>query len=96
MIDPGSRYASVGETTAAAPGGRPVRCLRRRFIPAPAADAGGGVVVGQGDRLDLIAARALGDPEQYWRLCDANRAMHPAELTAVAGRRLHVPLPQPG
>ena len=35
----------------------------------------------QGDRLDLITARTLGDPEQFWRVCDANDALDPAELT---------------
>ena len=35
----------------------------------------------QGDRLDNIAARYLGDPEQFWRICDANGAMRPDELT---------------
>ena len=49
----------------------------------------------QGDRLDLITARTLGDPEAFWRVCDANDALDPAELTSEAGRRLRVPLPQP-
>ena len=47
--------------------------------------------------LDLIVeitARTLGDPEQYWRVCDANDAMNPAELTVRPGRTLRVPLPQ--
>jgi nucleoid-associated protein YgaU len=52
------------------------------------------VTVNQGDRLDLIAARALGDPELFWRICDANNAMDPLELTAEPGRRLRVAIPQ--
>jgi nucleoid-associated protein YgaU len=42
-----------------------------------------------GDRLDLLAARFLGDPHQYWRLADAN----PAALDALEepGRDLDVP-----
>ncbi len=47
-----------------------------------------------GERLDNIAAARLGDPEQYWRLCDANRALRPDELTEIPGRRLRVPLPE--
>ena len=47
-----------------------------------------------GERLDNIAAARLGDPEQYWRLCDANRALRPDELTEAPGRRLRVPLPE--
>ena len=52
------------------------------------------ITVNQGDRLDLITANTLGDPEQFWRICDANDAMHPGELTAVPGRRLRVAVPQ--
>ena len=40
------------------------------------------------------SARYLGDPELFWRLCDANVAMRPAELTETIGRRLHITLPE--
>jgi len=49
--------------------------------------------VTQAERLDNITARYLDDPEQFWRLCDANGAMHPDELTAEIGRRLRIPMP---
>ena len=45
----------------------------------------------QGDRLDNITAEYLGDPEQFWRICDANATLHPAELEEV-GRRLRITL----
>lgn len=68
--------------------------LKRRFLPPPV--AGSAVlaehVVSEGERLDNITARTLGDPEQFWRLCDANGVMHPNEMTAEIGRRLHIPL----
>lgn len=51
-------------------------------------------VVIDGDRIDRVAWKQLGDPELFWRVCDANGAMHPGELTEVAGRRLIVPLEQ--
>ena len=35
------------------------------------------VTIGAGDRLDNLAARYIGDPQQFWRLCDANGAMQP-------------------
>jgi hypothetical protein len=53
-------------------------------------------VVTQGERLDNITARYLADPELFWRLCDANPVLRPDELTARIGRRLRIPLPQPG
>jgi len=90
-----SRYHGVETTRWEAPDGREIVHLRHRFLP-KAADA---VVLAEhtvtdGERLDNVAARYLGDPEVFWRLCDANKAMHPDELTAEAGRRLRVPLIQ--
>jgi hypothetical protein len=47
-----------------------------------------------GDRLDNLAARHLGDPQQYWRICDANRAVRPDELIETLGRALRITLPE--
>ena len=33
-----------------------------------------------GDRLDSIAATHLGDPLQFWQVCDANNTMNPFDL----------------
>ena len=52
-------------------------------------------LVADGDRLDLLAHRYLGDPELFWRICDANRALRPEELTREAGRVLGIPLGVP-
>ena len=52
------------------------------------------VTMTQGDRLDLIAHRTLGDSQQFWRICDANNAMKPADLTAELNQIIRVPLPQ--
>ena len=35
------------------------------------------VTVVQGDRLDTITTRTLGDPLQFWRICDANDTYEP-------------------
>ena len=50
--------------------------------------------VTEGERLDHIAANYLGDPEQFWRICDANGAMRPDELLEPIGRRLRITLPE--
>ena len=69
--------------------------LAQRFPPDPDALATAEMhEVRGGERLDNIAAARLGDPEQYWRLCDANRALRPDELTETAGRRLRITLPE--
>ena len=48
----------------------------------------------EGERLDNLAAQYIGDSELFWRICDANRAMRPAELTETLGRLLRITLPE--
>jgi len=48
----------------------------------------------EGERLDNITAQHLGDPEQFWRVCDANNAIRPTELTDSPGRRIRITLPE--
>jgi hypothetical protein len=92
---PTSRYFSIETTTFERSDGQIVRYLARRFVPQPERFAllGEHVVV-QGDRLDNVTARYLGDPEQFWRVCDANRALRPDELTERVGLRLRITLPE--
>ncbi len=95
MFDPSSRYSACETATYETPEGRLVAYKRRRFLPQGKhlpvmAEA----TVTEGDRLDNITARYLGNPEQYWRICDANNTMHPKELTADVGRKLKIPMPQ--
>ncbi|TGA86305.1 LysM peptidoglycan-binding domain-containing protein [Streptomyces sp. MZ04] len=94
MFEPSSRYHGVPTTTHTLADGRTVTHLRRRFLPRPEElTAVGEHVVTAGERLDGVAARRYGDPEQSWRIADANRTMRPDELTAVPGRRLRITLP---
>jgi hypothetical protein len=95
MFEPTSRYYNVQTVSRTQPDGRIVAYKRRRFLP-----RGDSLLVlaelsvGQGERLDVLTARALGDPEQFWRVCDANNAMYPPDLIAEPGQRLRVPVPQ--
>jgi hypothetical protein len=99
MFEPSSRYAALPIATTTIPGpkgeARPVRYVRRRFLPPP--EAATTIVehpVVQGERLDNITARYLADPTQFWRVCDANNVLRPQELTDEAGRRILIALPQ--
>ena len=75
--------------------GESVRYLKRRFVPDPERlEETGRVTVQAEDRSDLLAARALGDPELFWRLADGNGALAPQELTEEVGRKLRVTLPE--
>jgi len=49
--------------------------------------------VTQGERLDTITARYLGDPTQFWRVCDANDVLQPTELTEEVGNVIKIALP---
>jgi hypothetical protein len=93
-LPPTSRYAAVEVAMYVSPSGQTWAYLRRRLVPQPERLALlAEHVVTEGDRLDRITATYLGDPEQFWRICDANRGMRPDELTAVIGRRLRITMP---
>jgi hypothetical protein len=96
-----SRYFAVDVATTTVPDGtggrRNVRYLRRRFPPPPSTlRTLAEHLITRGDRLDLITARYLGDPTQFWRVCDANLVLHPEELVAPdrIGEVLRIPVPQ--
>ena len=91
---PSSRYHGLATAVWTRPDGRDVAYVLRRFVPA--ADKLATLqeyVMNEADRLDNIAARHLGDPEQFWRLCDANEAMRPDSLEVV-GKRIRITLPE--
>lgn len=95
MFTSTSRYYALPTKTLTTPDGRRVTYVQRRFVPqSNAFQVLGEVVVKQGDRLDNISSRTLGDPEQFWQICDANNAMNPSDLTAELGQRLRIPVPQ--
>jgi hypothetical protein len=87
----GSRYERVPTRERTLPDGRRVQYKAIRFITTPAVRARHVVV--EGERLDLIAHRYLRDSERYWRICDANPTLRPADLTAEQGRWLDIPGP---
>ena len=92
---PTSRYYNIETATIARTDGRTLIYLRRRFVPPPERfSLLQEHVVVEGDRLDNITTKYLADPEQFWRVCDANRAMRPGELTEEIGRRLRITLPE--
>ncbi len=95
LYPPTSRYHGIPVQTLEIEGGMEVAYLSRRFLPRP--DRFFAVrehAIVEGDRIDRIAAQYFGDPEQYWRLCDANGAMRPGELTETVGRRILITLPE--
>jgi hypothetical protein len=91
---PGSRYADTEVATYVAADGRTIAYLRRRFVPQPDRFALlREHVVRDGERPDQLAAAYLGDPEQFWRIADANGVIAPETLTENAGTVVRITLP---
>lgn len=94
QFPPNSRYHGCQTAKFSGPDGRPAVYLSRRFVPGPEEfSVLQEHIVTEGDRIDTIAARYLGDPEQFWRLCDASGAMRPEALTETPGSRVRIALP---
>ena len=91
MSDTTSRYAALAPVQVPLPGGRIAPVLPMRIIPP--ATAQGEAAARQDERVDVLAARTLGDPLLFWRLCDANLATDPQHLVGPGGRRLRLPVP---
>lgn len=93
-VPPNSRYRNVELRAHTEPDGTVETFQGRRIIPAleryrPLDHYR---VTGH-ERIDTLAERAFGDPEQYWRICDANGDAEPMDATTVEGRLLILPLP---
>jgi hypothetical protein len=90
-----SRYYGIDTATLTAPDGTNIIYLRRRFLPPPERfQLLQEHAVKQAERLDNVAAKYLADPELFWRIADANRAMRPEELVRTVGRILRITLPE--
>ena len=89
------RYAKVETLTGVAADGNEIVYYERRFLPqAKRMQVQSLVTVRQGERIDLIAARSLGQSQAWWRIGDANDAVDPWQLTARPGRVLRIPSPK--
>ena len=89
-----SRYYSLAILKYQASDGRQIAYVSRRFLPQGSEfDLLMQHLVARGERLDNITAQYLDDPEQFWRICDANNVISPFELEEV-GETIRITLPQ--
>ena len=94
-VPPTSRYHGLETASLTRPTGETIVYFRRRFVPAPERfQTLEEHQVSQGERPDTLAAHFLGDPEQAWRMADANGVMRPEELTDSPGRIVRITLPE--
>jgi hypothetical protein len=92
-----SRYYGSGTLTYVTASDETIAYLARRIVPQPGAPNFATIAqhtINQGDRLDLIAAKYLGDPLIFWLICDANGAVEPHDLVATPGKILNITTPQ--
>lgn len=92
-----SRYYGFSTLSYTSPDGATASYLVRRYVPQPGAQNFATVAqhtVVHGDRLDLLAAKYLGDPLLFWLICDANGAIRPDQLVETPGSALSITMPQ--
>lgn len=95
MFAMGSRYYSLPLLKWKAKDAKEFGYVSRRFLPpGDEFDLLLQHRVAERERLDTITAQYLDDPEQFWRICDANEAMSPFDLTDPVGRTIDITLPQ--
>ncbi|MEE4109130.1 MAG: hypothetical protein V2I24_07280 [Halieaceae bacterium] len=87
MFDKDSRYARLPLREYVDAAGRKISYVSRRIIPEPEGTIAS-IKVQPGDRLDLLADRAYGEPRQFWRVADANPSADHSTLVRPIGRRL--------
>ena len=99
MLDPNSRYFNLETSTLITLKGdgekQEIKFIKRRFLPS--ADDMTTLVehnVTQEERLDNITSLYIGDPTQYWRICDSNEVAKPTELTDEIGRAIKISIQQ--
>lgn len=90
-----SRYATLPTSSYSVPGNRQISYVTRRFLPPQ--DSFTLLLlhtVTDSDRLDNLTAQYLDDPQQFWRVSDANDPLSPFDLIATPGKTIRITLPQ--
>ena len=94
-FSPSSRYYGLEVNSIETPTQGEVSYVKRRFISQPENfQTIREHTVSENERLDNITYQHLGDPEQFWRICDANAVMIPNDLTKTIGSKIRITMPE--
>jgi hypothetical protein len=94
-LPPSSRYAPIEQVELELPDGRRIVHLRRRFVPRPETlSTVAHHRVADGERIDHVAAAAIGDATAWWQLADANGVTDPVDLVRQPDAVLRVSYPE--
>lgn len=93
LFPPTSRYCGIPTSSIVTPSGVTEVYLQRRFLPPlETTRTLQQHNVAQSERMDHIAFLYLSDPEQFWRIADANTEMNAEKLVLIPGRKRRIPL----
>jgi len=95
MFSIGSRYYSLPVLKYQTSTGDEIAYVSRRILPqTDQFDLLLVHTVTEAERLDNVTAQYMDDPQQFWRICDANGAMSPFDLVDHPGQIIRITLPQ--
>lgn len=90
-----SRYHGIETATFQNDPDERITYLSRRFVPqSDRFDLLQEHVVNEGERLDNLTSQYYNDPEQFWKICDANGVLRPNELVETIGNKIRITLPE--
>ena len=90
-VAPGSRFAALPVLQVVAPDGETRRVIALRLTTAVEGQPAQRHLVRQGEAIDLLARRFLGDEGLWWRILDANPLRYGLDIEA--GDVLQIPPP---
>jgi nucleoid-associated protein YgaU len=79
-VTPDSRFAGLPILEVTTPDGQTRNVVALRIEQLPTDQSTTAVRVRQGDELDLLARRYLGDERLWWRILDANSLVYPLDI----------------
>lgn len=91
MFSRGSRYEVVATATWVDATGREI--VYKLLRPIPEEPVQQVHLTAAAERSDQVGFRYFGDPEQFWRICDANTVLQSESMLVPPGRRLLIPRP---